>query len=106
MRDWFGAVSAFAQEITVFRRDGVRHSRAFIQPLSLTEPQGEKTPTPVGTVDERRYLIIAAPGAFDGSAGVSIECAGRRYALLRCEKMGGGSHWEGLLAPEGGACDA
>lgn len=106
MTDWFGAVSAYAREITVFQRGGEKKSRAFIQPLSLTGPERERVPTPAGAVDERRYLIIAAPNAFDGDAGGEVRCGGRIYELLRCEMMGGGSHWEGLLRLKAGECDA
>ncbi len=106
MTDWFGAVSAYAREIAVFQRGEVRNSRAFIQPLSVTSPEHARTPAPAGAVDERRYLIIAAPDAFDGEDGGEVVCAERRYELLRCEMMGGGSHWEGLLRIKAGDCDA
>lgn len=106
MTDWFGAVSAFAQEITVFQRGKVRKCRAFIQPVSVTGPERERLPTPAGALDERRYLIIASPDAFDGGAGGAVECGERRFELLRCEMMGGGSHWEGLLRIKAGGCDA
>lgn len=108
MTDWFGAVSAYASEITVSQRGEERRSRAFIQPVSVTDPERERVPTPAGSVDGRRYLIIAAPDAFvrDGGAGGEVRCAGRTYELLRCEEMGGGSHWEGLLRMKAGECDA
>ncbi len=97
MTDAFAAVSGYASEITVSQRGTSRLSRAFIQPLSVTGPERERAPTPAGAVDKRRYLIIAAPDAFDGEAGGEVRCLGRVYELLRCEMMGGGSHWEGLL---------
>ncbi len=106
MTDWFGAVSAYARGITVFQRGEEKLSRAFIQPLSVTGPERERLPAPAGSVDERRYLIIAAPDAFDGEAEGEVQCGGRTYELLRCEMMGGGSHWEGVLRIKAGECDA
>ena len=106
MTDWFGAVSAYAREIAVFQRGISRKSRAFIQPLSVTAPERERVPTPAGSVDDRRYLIIAAPDAFDGGVGGEVLCDGRTYELLRCEMMGGGSHWEGVLKIKAGERDA
>lgn len=106
MTDWFGAVSAYAREITVLQRGTERRSRAFIQPVSVTDPERERAPTPAGAVDERRYLIIAAPEAFDGGVGGEVRCGGRTYELLRCEEMGGGSHWEGVMRIKAGECDA
>ncbi len=106
MTDWFGAVSSYARDVTVSQRGEVRKSRAFIQPLSVTEPERERTAAPAGCVDERRYLIIAAPDAFDGEVGGEVRCGGRTYELLRCEMMGGGSHWEGVMRIKAGECDA
>lgn len=106
MTDWFGAVSAYAREIAVSQRGVLRKSRAFIQPLSVTDPERERLPSPAGTVDDRRYLIIAAPDAFDGKAGGEVRCLGRTYELLRCEMMGGSSHWEGVMRIKAGECDA
>lgn len=106
MTDWFGAVSAYAREISVSQRGVLRKSRAFIQPLSVSDPERERIPTPAGSVDERRYLIIAAPEAFDGDVGGEVRCGARTYELLRCEMMGGGSHWEGVMRIKAGECDA
>lgn len=98
MTGWFGAVSAFAQDISVRQGGETRRGRAFIQPLSVTAPEREPVPTPAGILDGRRYLLIAWPGAFErGGRGAAVECGGVRYEVLRCEKMGGGTHWEGLL---------
>lgn len=106
MTDWFGAVSAFAQDISV-RQDGeLRQGRAFIQPLSVTVPERELSPTPAGIRDGRRYLLIAWPGAFKrGGRGAVIECGDRKFEVQRCEIMGGGSHWEGLMKLLTGDCD-
>lgn len=106
MRDWFGAVSAFGQEIRVYQRGGVKVCRAFIQPLSLTEPERDLSPTPAGGRDGRRYLIITEADAFDGGAVALVECGGRRFELLRWEAVGGGSHCEGIMRPRAGECDA
>lgn len=105
MSDWFGAVSAFAREITIFQRGRAGKSRAFIQPLSAVSPERAGTATPAGVCDGRRYLIIAAADAFEGGAGAVVECAGRKYELLRWEKMGGGSHCEGIMRLMAGDCD-
>lgn len=106
MTDWFGAVSAFAQEVCVRQHGEVRRGRAFIQPLSATAPEREKSPTPAGIREDRRYLLIAWPGAFErGGTGAAVECGGVKYEVLRCEKMGGGTHWEGLLRRMGCDCD-
>ena len=106
MTDWFGAVSAFAQIISV-RQDGeLRYGSAFIQPLSVTNPERELSPAPAGILDGRRYLLIAWPGAFKhGGRGAVIECGERKYEVMRCEKMGGGSHWEGLMRLLAGDCN-
>ena len=106
MTDWFGAVSAFAREVSVRQGGQTRRGRAFIQPLSVTSPERAHTPTPAGVRDGRRYLIIAWPGAFaDGGPRAAVECGGRKYEVLRCEKMGGGTHWEGLMRLMEGDCD-
>ncbi len=109
MRDIFGAVSPFARQVSVRRGEDTRRGRAFIQPLSAVSPEREKSLTPAGRREVRRYLIIAEPELLDGGsfgAGAVVECLGRRFELLRCEKMGSGSHWEGLLRPLGGCGDA
>lgn len=106
MSGWFGAVSAFAQEISVRQNGEVRRGRAFIQPLSATYPERAASPTPAGVRDDRRYLLIAWPGAFErGGKGAVVECGGVKYEVRRCEKMGGGTHWEGLLRRRAGDCD-
>ena len=106
MTDWFGAISAFSENVCVHQDGEVRHGRAFIQPLNPTAPERALSPAPAGIRDERRYLIIAWPGAFvrDGHRAVVV-CGGRTYRLLRCELMGGGSHWEGIMRLEKGECD-
>lgn len=106
MRDWFGAVSAFGQEICVCQGGEARKCRAFIQPLSLTEPERDAYPTPAGMRDGRKYLIITAPDAFDGGGRAVIRCGERSFELLRWEKMGGGSHCEGIMRAKAGGCGA
>lgn len=106
MRNWFAAVSPFAQEICIHKNGEVRRCRAFIQPLSLTSPELALSPTPAGLYDGRSYLIIAPPDAFDGGGAELIECGERRFELLRWEKMGGGSHCEGIMRPKAGGCGA
>lgn len=98
MNGWFGTVSQFAQEVSVLQNGEVRSAKAFIQPVSSTSPEHPFSPTPAGVRDDRRFLIIASPDAFSGCGhGVTVLCGDRKFQLLRCELMGGGSHWEGLL---------
>ena len=102
MRKHFAAVAAFASEVTVREGETERRARAFIQPLSITSPDYESRATAMGLVDDRRYLLIAEPDALSGDGEAEISCGGKKYELLRCEMMGGGSHWEGLLRLKGG----
>ena len=105
MSNWFSAVSPWARNVTV-RQGGVEKSaRAFIQPLSVINPREKAAATPAGVSDERLYLLIIGPDAVSGQGG-EIVSGGKVYQLLRCEEMGGGSHWEGLLRLKGGAGDA
>ena len=105
MNNWFSAVSTWAQDVTVRQNGEEKHARAFIQPLSVTNPRENAAATPAGVSDERLYLLIIGPEAVNGGGG-EIVSGGRVYQLLRCEEMGGGSHWEGLLRLKGGAGDA
>lgn len=105
MNNWFSAVSSWAQDVTVRQGGEERHARAFIQPLSVTNPRENAAATPAGVSDERLYLLIIGPEAVNGQGG-EIVSGGKVYRLLRCEEMGGGSHWEGLLRLKGGADNA
>ena len=105
MNKWFSAVSGWAQDVTVRQGGEEKHARAFIQPLSVTDPRENAAATPAGVSDERLYLLIIGPDAVNGNGG-EIVSGGKVYQLLRCEEMGGGSHWEGLLRLKGGADDA
>ena len=102
MKNWFSSVSTWAQDVTVRQGGEEKSARAFIQPLSVTNPQENAAATPAGVSDERLYLLIIGPDAVSGRGG-EIVSGGRVYELLRCEEMGGGSHWEGLLRLKGGA---
>ena len=105
MNKWFSAVSSWAQDVTVRQGGEEKHARAFIQPLSVTNPQENAAATPAGVSDERLYLLIIGPEAVNGGGG-EIVSGDKVYQLLRCEEMGGGSHWEGLLRLKGGAGNA
>ena len=105
MNNWFSAVSTWAQDVTVRQGGEEKTARAFIQPLSVTNPRENAAATPAGVSDERLYLLIIGPEAVNGGGG-EIVSGGKVYQLLRCEEMGGGSHWEGLLRLKGGADDA
>ena len=105
MNKWFSAVSGWAQDVTVRQGGEEKHTRAFIQPLSVTNPRENTAATPAGVSDERLYLLIIGPEAVNGGGG-EIVSGGKVYQLLHCEEMGGGSHWEGLLRLKGGAGNA
>ncbi len=98
MRDFFTLLKGWTNEVCITEEGQKRTSRAFIQPVSITSPEDMGTPTPAGTVDERRYLLIAEPGAIIGGRdGITVELDGKVFQILRCELMGGGSHWEGIM---------
>lgn len=98
MRDFFRLLKGWTNEVSIFEEGQQRRARAFIQPVSVTDPEDMGTPTPAGTVDGRRYLLIAEPGAIaKGRDGITVELNGKLFQVLRCELMGGGSHWEGIM---------
>ena len=105
MNNWFSAVNGWAQAVTVRQGGEEKHARAFIQPLSVTSPHEKAAATPAGVSDERLSLLIIGPEAVNGDGG-EIVSGGKVYQMLRCEEMGGGSHWEGLLRLKGGAGNA
>ena len=107
MKDWFGTVSAYGQEVRISRGGTSRAARAFIQAVSVTDPE-RAAATPAGLRDERRYLIIAGPGAFkiEGEGPVTIQCGSRSYEVLRFEELGGGSHCEAIMRIKAGERDA
>ena len=105
MNQWFSSVSSWAQDVTVRQGGEEKHARAFIQPLSVTNPRENAVATPAGVSDERLYLLLIGPDAVSGNGG-EIVSGGKVYQMLRCEEMGGGSHWEGLLRLKGGVGDA
>lgn len=93
--------SRFARSVLLTDGSGERGVRAFIQPVSVKDPE-RPSPTAAGVVDERRWLLIMEPVAPAGPA--EIVDGGRVYSLLRWEEVGG--HVEGLLCLKGGAGDA
>ena len=93
--------SRFARSVTLADRGGEREVRAFIQPVSIKNPE-TPSPTVAGVADQRRWLLIMEPADIGG--GAEIRCGGRRYSLLRWEEIGG--HIEGLLCLKGGTGDA
>lgn len=102
MRNYFAAAAAFARDVTVREGTEERPAKAIIQPLSVTAPEYAGRPTVMGTVDDRRYLLIAEPAAISDGEDVEISCDGKTYRLLRCEMLGGGSHWEGIMRLKAG----
>ena len=90
--------SRFAGGVTVTDTNGSRTARAFIQPMSVKDPE---TPalTAAGVSDPRRWLLIMEPTEICGPAEISD---GKSvYALLRWEDISG--HIEGVLARKGDA---
>lgn len=108
MRDFFAVMEGWTQSIQISQDGQTRQARGFVQPVSLSDPEREKTPTRAGCVDERRYLLITEPGAISAQGGrkICVEACGRSFELLRCELMGGGSHWEGIMRLKAGGENA
>ena len=91
-------------------------SLAIILPISVISLVAAARATPIpwadalpylpgsaGVHDHRRYLLIAQPGAIVyGGRGITVEAEGKEYELLRCELLGGGSHWEGIMKLKAG----
>ena len=88
--------SRFAGAVTVRDGNGSRTARAFIQPMSVKDPETPQI-TAAGVVDARRWLLIMEPVAISGQAEISDEKS--VYALLRWEDVSG--HIEGVLARKG-----
>ena len=93
--------SAFVKRVRVTDSSGTRMLRAFIQPLSVTEPETPSA-TPAGVVDRRRWLLIMEAAALTGPAeiGDGADC----YILPRWENISG--HIEGVLRRKEDAEDA
>lgn len=98
-------VFAEAPVVTITEGGNERQARAYIQPLSVTSPEKGYRATPMGIEDDRRYLLIAEIGALESGDDTSVSCGGRVYELLRCERLGNGSHWEGILRLKAGGED-
>lgn len=90
--------SRFAGAVTVRDANGSRTARAFIQPVSIRDPEAPRI-TAAGIVDDRRWLLIAEPVAIADPAEISDGTS--VYALLRWENVSG--HIEGVLARKGDA---
>ncbi|MGN1002553.1 MAG: hypothetical protein ACI4PC_07250 [Oscillospiraceae bacterium] len=105
MRDVFSFAAPWAKSVVVTENGESREAKAFIQPLSVTEPEERGRPLPCGVADDRRYRLIAAPGAILSEDGpVEIAWDGKRYVLLRRERLD--THWEGVLRLKAGGGDA
>lgn len=95
MKTLFSAVSRFGENVEVLE-NGVWHdAKAFIEPVSLTDPKTPGVPTPAGVADDRCYRILIGTDAVSGPAAV-IGWGGEQFEFLRLERMGGNSHWEGI----------
>ncbi|MBQ8263454.1 MAG: hypothetical protein IJV74_03405 [Clostridia bacterium] len=103
MRDYFKMTQRYAQDVVIEEGGEKKAAKAFIQPLSISSPENEGRATPMGMADDRRYLLITAADAINTGENALISCGDRVYSLLRCELMGGGSHWEGIMKLKAGA---
>ena len=97
MRDVFSLAWPFAETVLVKEGAQQRTARAIIQPISTRSPAHSGRPTAAGVADDRLYLLIIEPTGLISGSDTRIEHGGRRYRLLRCEYMPGGSHWEGIM---------
>lgn len=102
MRDFFSDVSGFAQDVTIRENGAERAAKAFVRPESVKNPEKPHSETPAGLRDKRRWLFMTAADAISGGEDVEIVLGSGVYAVLRCELVGGGSHWEGLMRLKGG----
>lgn len=107
MRDFFRLLRSWTNEVSITEQGCTRSARAFVQPVSISTPEYAGRPTAAGTADDRRYLLIAEPQAIETGIGpITVELDGKCYQLLRCELMGGGSHWEGIMKRKAGGGNA
>lgn len=107
MKELFTRLYGWTEAVTVTEQGQVRTARAFIQPVSVTSPEYMGKPTVMGTADDRRYLLIAEPAAIaQGGRGIEVKLGDKTFVVLRCEKLGGGSHWEGIMKLKGGGDNA
>lgn len=107
MRELFRYLEGWTEKISLVENGAEREARAFIQPVSVTNPDYMGRPTPAGTADDRRYLLIAESAAIsEGKGGITVRLGDRSFEVLRCELMGGGSHWEGIMRLKAGGGDA
>ena len=107
MRDYFSMMHGWTQSLCINEQGQKRMAMGFIQPLSTTKPERPYLPGSAGVHDHRRYLLIAPPEAIVyGGRGITVEAEGKEYELLRCELLGGGSHWEGIMKLKAGGENA
>ena len=99
----------YGQDAVIFRRDGAAvEGKAFVQPvLGRGQEVPQRTPTPLGLAEERRYRYL---GNMPLEAGDRVEALGRRFSVRAAEPVHVGgtcSHWWALLAvdDEEDACE-
>ena len=84
-----------------------REINAFLSPISQTSAEGLQKLTPAGMASRGRFLFIAPADAFkDAEKMVEIRGGGRKYAVQRCDRFGGGGmpgggHIEAVVRLEG-----
>lgn len=89
--------SRFARSVTVTDAAGTYTARAFLQAVSVKDPETPKA-TAAGVTDPRRWLLIMEPLTLTGP--VTVSDGTNSYALLRWEDVSG--HVEGVLCLKGG----
>ena len=94
-------MNRYGQETVIAAANGaVWRGRAFVQPvLGRGQETPERTPTPLGVAQERKYRYIGPPEAAL-SRGDGVEAMGRRFLVRAAEPVYVGdqvNHWWALL---------
>ena len=99
----------YGQAAVIIRRDGTRvETKAFVQPvLGRGQEMPQRSPTPLGMAEERRYRYI---GDVELEMGDRVEALGRRFFVRVAEPVRMGddhTHWWAMLAvdDEEDACE-
>ena len=96
MRSFFNEIAVYAADAVITDSGGERNIKAFVEPVSITNPEEKGMITPAGVRDDRRYLLITSADAVT-EEGSTVSCGGENYEILRWEVIGGASHTEALM---------